>query len=157
SGFHRAFPLEEAELSVLFPLIETRLAVSVVNSACRKIVVPDDPYITVSEEPAWEALNCLAKIHPRFAHYVFRQACELPPAKKISGFHQWLKTCGGNAAPVLDVDLRSEPCHVFDLSVSSTLLGADPQNSEMPALAETIERKLKQVNSVVGIGRYDEP
>src|SRR5262249_11940961 len=110
SGFHRAFPLEQAELSVLFPLIEPRLPVSVVNSACRKIVVPDDPYITVSEEPAWEALNCLAKIHPRFAHYVFRQACELPPAKKISGFHQWLKTCGGNAAPVLDVDLRSEPC-----------------------------------------------
>jgi 4-aminobutyrate aminotransferase-like enzyme len=58
---------------------------------------------------------------------------------------------------VLDRDLRTEPCHVFDLSISSAFLGADPQSAEMPALAEAIERKLNQVNSLVGIGRYDEP
>jgi 4-aminobutyrate aminotransferase-like enzyme/Ser/Thr protein kinase RdoA (MazF antagonist) len=157
SGFHRAFPLEEAELSVLFPLIETRLAVSVVNSACRKLVVPDDPYVTVSEGPAWEALGRLAKIPSRFAYYTFRQACDLPPVKKISGLHHWLKNCGGTSGPVLDLDLRIEPCHVFDLSVSSTFLGADPRNAETPALAGAIERKLKQAGSAVGIGRYDEP
>jgi len=157
SGFHRVFPLEEVELPALFPLIEMRLAVSVVNSAFRKRMVPDDPYVTVSEAPAWEALRCLAKIHPRFAHYTFRQGCDLPSAKKISSLQHWLKDCGANAAPVLDQDLRTAPCHVFDLSVSNAFLGADPQNAEMPALAEAIERKLKQVNSVVGIGRYDEP
>jgi len=32
SGYHRAFPLTEAELKILFALITTRLAVSVVNS-----------------------------------------------------------------------------------------------------------------------------
>src|SRR5262249_28068691 len=110
SGFHQSFPLQEAELSVLFPLIETRLAVSVVNSACRKVEVPDDPYVTVSEEPAWEALRCLAKIHPRFAHFAFRQACDLPPVRKIYGLHEWLKTYGGTASPILDQDLRTEPC-----------------------------------------------
>src|SRR6516162_2438086 len=157
SGFHRAFSLEEAELSVLFPLIETRLAVSVVNSACRRLIVPDDPYVTVSEGPAWEALGRLAKIHPRFAYYAFRKACDLPPVKKISGLHHWLKNRGGTAGPVLDLDLRVEPCHVFDLSVSSPFLGADPRNAETPVLAEAIERKLKQAGSVVGIGRYDEP
>src|SRR6476646_5915480 len=157
SGFHEAFPLGEDELQVLFSLIEMRLAVSVVNSALRKIAVPDDPYVTVSEEPAWEALRCLEKIHPRFAHYTFREACGLPPVKKISGLRQWLESCGGTAGPVLDQDLRTEPCHVFDLSVSSTFLGANPQNAEAPVLAEAIERKLKEVNSVVGIGRYDEP
>jgi 4-aminobutyrate aminotransferase-like enzyme/Ser/Thr protein kinase RdoA (MazF antagonist) len=157
SGFHRAFPLEETELSVLFPLMETRLAVSVVNSAWRKDFEPYDPYVTVSEAPAWEALHRLAKIHPRFGHYAFRQACDLPPSKKISGVQEWLKAHGGNAAPVLDQDLRTEPCHVFDLSVSSAFLGADPHNAETPVLAEAIERKLKQVNCVVGIGRYDEP
>lgn len=156
SGFHETFPLEEAELSVLFPLIETRLAVSVVNSASRKIVLPDDPYVTVSEGPAWEALQHLADIHPRFAHYAFRHACGLPAVKRASGLQQWLKTCGPGAAPVLDTDLRTEPCHVFDLGVSSTFLGADPQDAETPALGEAIERKLTQVNSRVGVGRYDE-
>ena len=157
SGFHQAFPLDEDELSVLFPLIETRLAVSVVNSAWRKSVVPDDPYVTVSEEPAWDALLGLEKIHPRFAHYAFRQACDLPPVKKISALRQWLKSRGGSASPVLDQDLRTEPCHVFDLSVSSTFLGADPRNAEAPVLAEAIERKLRELNLVVGVGRYDEP
>jgi 4-aminobutyrate aminotransferase-like enzyme/Ser/Thr protein kinase RdoA (MazF antagonist) len=157
SGFHQAFPLEDAELSVLFPLIETRLAVSVVNSACRAVLVPDDPYVTVSEEPAWEMLRCLAKIHPRFAHYTFRQACELPPVKEISSLPQKLKSCGASASQVLDTDLRTQPCHVFDLSVSSTFLGADPRNAETPVLAEAIERKLKETGSAVGIGRYDEP
>ena len=157
SGFHRAFPLEDAELSVLFPLIETRLAVSVVNSACRKLVLPDDPYVTVSEAPAWDSLARLAEIHPRFAYYAFRQACDLPPVKKISGLHGWLKNCGGAAGPVLDLDLRIEPCHVFDLSVSSAFLGADPRNAETPALEQAIERKLRQAGSAVGVGRYDEP
>jgi 4-aminobutyrate aminotransferase-like enzyme len=157
SGFHQAFPLDETELSVLFPLIETRLAVSVVNSACRQVVVPDDPYVTISEEPAWEMLSCLAKTSPKFAYYTFRQACGLPPVKEIFGLHQWLKSCGATAAPVLDVDLRTEPCHVFDLSVSSTFLGADPRNAEAPVLAEAIDRKLKETGSRVGIGRYDEP
>jgi len=32
AGYHKTFPLEETELSVLYTLIGTRLAVSVVNS-----------------------------------------------------------------------------------------------------------------------------
>ena len=77
AGYHGAFPLDELEVSVLYALIGARLAVSVTNSAHRKTVKPDDPYVTVSEAPAWEALERLAKIHPRFAHYTFRAACGL--------------------------------------------------------------------------------
>ena len=33
AGYHNAFPLDETELSVLYALIGTRLAVSVTNSA----------------------------------------------------------------------------------------------------------------------------
>ena len=35
-GYHAAFPLHEAEIEALFPLICSRLAVSVVNSACQR-------------------------------------------------------------------------------------------------------------------------
>src|SRR5216684_3408588 len=49
SGYHRAFPLTETELKVLFALIGTRLAVSVVNSAQRAAVKPDDDYVRISE------------------------------------------------------------------------------------------------------------
>ena len=67
SGYHEAFPLQEHEIAALYTLIGTRLAVSVTNSAYRQTLKPGDAYVTISEAPAWEALERLAKIHPRFA------------------------------------------------------------------------------------------
>jgi 4-aminobutyrate aminotransferase-like enzyme/Ser/Thr protein kinase RdoA (MazF antagonist) len=156
-GFHQVLPLDENELSALFPLMEMRLAVSVVNSARRKALLPDDPYVTISENPAWEALGRLASIHPRFAHYSFRDACGLPPVPGNPALVEWLAAQGKTAAPVLDQDLRTAPCHVLDLSVSSTFLGADPANAETPALTAAVDQELKRINIEIGIGRYDEP
>jgi 4-aminobutyrate aminotransferase-like enzyme/Ser/Thr protein kinase RdoA (MazF antagonist) len=156
-GFHGVFSLQEIELSVLFPLICMRLAVSVVNSAQRKTLVPGDPYVIVSEAPAWEALTRLAEIHPHFAHYAFRKACDLPSVPKGQHCLQSLAACGKSAAGVVDLDLRTAPCLVFDLSVSSTFLGADPHHAEAPALTLAIERELRLAHASVGVGRYDEP
>src|SRR6266576_327330 len=64
AGYHGAFQFDEVELSVLYALIGARLAVSVTNSAHCKTLKPDDPYVTVSEAPAWEALERLAGSHP---------------------------------------------------------------------------------------------
>jgi len=156
AGYHGAFPLEELELQVMFPLIGARLAVSVTNSAHRKTVKPDDPYVTVSEEPAWTALERLAKIHPRFAHYSFRAACGLPPVPQEERVTVALRASAGTATSILDVDLRTAPVAVFDLSVGSTLLGADPRESETPALTKKVFREILAEGAAVGIGRYDE-
>jgi 4-aminobutyrate aminotransferase-like enzyme/Ser/Thr protein kinase RdoA (MazF antagonist) len=157
SGFHSAYPLEENELAVLFPLIGARLAVSVVNSAHRKTLIPDDPYITVTEAPAWDALERLDGIHPRFAHYSFRAACGLPAAPQSRGILRWLKNNAEHFAPVTDKSLRTEPCHVFDLSVGSTFLGADPAGAGADALSQSIFMEMERAGVSVGIGRYDEP
>ena len=108
-GYHAVFPLTEAEIAALYALIGTRLAVSVVNSAQRATVKPDDAYVTISEAPAWKALERLAQIHPRFAHYTFREACGLPPVPQGAAIQKWLSTHAGSAAPLLDVDLRTRP------------------------------------------------
>ncbi|MGH9444492.1 MAG: aminotransferase class III-fold pyridoxal phosphate-dependent enzyme [Terriglobia bacterium] len=156
-GFHQTFPVTEEELAILFPLIEMRLAASVVNSACRKKLLPADSYVTVSEESAWEALERLSSTHPRLAHYTFRQACGFPAVPKAARLHEWLRANQERAHSVLDSDLQRAPCHVFDLSVSSKFLGADPQNSETQRLTQLIDRELQQANAAVGVGRYDEP
>jgi 4-aminobutyrate aminotransferase-like enzyme/Ser/Thr protein kinase RdoA (MazF antagonist) len=156
-GYHHAFPLEEAELAVIFPLIAMRLAVSVVNSAHRKTLIPDDPYITISETPAWEALERLAQIHPRFAHYSFRAACGMPAVPQSENTQRWFKNNAKAAAPILDVDVRAEPCRVFDLSVGSTYFGADPQDAEPSTLSDRIFGDMKRGGVRVGVGRYDEP
>src|SRR5207253_10281347 len=57
AGYHRAFPLDDLELRVLYALIGSRLAVSVTNSVHRKTINLADPYLNVSEQPAWEELQ----------------------------------------------------------------------------------------------------
>jgi 4-aminobutyrate aminotransferase-like enzyme/Ser/Thr protein kinase RdoA (MazF antagonist) len=156
AGYHQAFPLQEPELSVLYALIGTRLAVSVTNSAHRKTLKPEDPYVTVSEAPAWEALERLARIHPRLAHYRFRAACGLPPVPKGQVIERWLRANVDSVAPILETDLRTAPSKVFDLSVGSTFLGAGPSASETEALTEKIFGEMKRAGGRAGVGRYDE-
>ncbi len=156
AGYHKAFPLKEAEISALYPLVATRLAVSVTNSAHRKSLVPDDPYVTISEAPAWEALEKLASVHPRFAHHTFRDACCLPAVPQSEKVQRWLASNMRSAASILEPDLRTAPRVVFDLSVGSTFLGADPRAAESDNLSDAIFRKMKSANASVGIGRYNE-
>jgi 4-aminobutyrate aminotransferase-like enzyme/Ser/Thr protein kinase RdoA (MazF antagonist) len=157
AGYHAAFPLDEQELSVLYALICARLAVSVTNSACRKTLKPNDAYVTVSETTAWEALERLAKINPRFAHYTFRSVCGFSPVPQGQEIERWLRANAVSAASILDRDLRTAPSLVFDLSVGSAFLGADPSTVETPALTEKIFNEMKRAGASVGVGRYDEP
>jgi 4-aminobutyrate aminotransferase-like enzyme/Ser/Thr protein kinase RdoA (MazF antagonist) len=156
-GYHSAYPLEEVELAALYPLMAMRLAVSVVNSAHRKTLLPDDPYVTISEAPAWDALERLAQVHPRFAHYSFRAACGLAAAPQTENVRSWLVSNVKTAAPILDVDVRTNPCRVFDLSVGSTYLGVDPGEAETAPLTDKIFGDMKRAAVRAGIGRYDEP
>ncbi len=157
AGFHRALPLRDEELAVLFPLITMRLAVSVVNSALRKRFKPDDPYVTISEAPAWAALERLESVHPRFAHAVFRHACGWEPLPAAARIRQWLTNHRDQLAQVLDLDLRREPLQILDLGIGSTLLGADPKHSEGAGRRRKIAEALAMAGASVGIGRHDEP
>ncbi len=157
AGYHKAFALEETELAVLYALIGTRLAVSVVNSACRKPLKPDDPYVTVSEASAWEALQRLAEIHPRLAHYTFRAACGLPAVPQSEKVKDWLQANAGSTASILEAEVRSAPSIVFDFSVGSAFLGADPSAGEPGKLTQKIFSEIRQAGAEFGVGRYDEP
>ena len=156
AGYHREFPLRDEEVGLLYPMVGARLAVSVVNSAYRKTVKPDDAYVTVSEAPAWEALERWAKVFPRFAYYTFREGCGLEAAPQGESIRKFLQAKTRETAPLLDVDLRKEPCVVLDLGVGSGFLGADPRTPETPALTEAISRKMREANVRVAVGRYDE-
>ena len=154
-GYHAACALEETEIALLHTLIGARLAVSVTNSALMKTKRPDDPYVTISEAPAWEALERWLAVHPRLAHYRFRDACGLPPVPHAARVAEWLATQGG-AALLPAIDLRTAPSLVLDLGVSSRLLGADPAAAETGALTRTIFGAMERAGAAVAVGRYDE-
>lgn len=64
SGFEEVQPLDAREASVLRELVALRLATSVALSAHQAGLEPDDPYLTVSEAPAWDLLARLIDIGP---------------------------------------------------------------------------------------------
>ena len=63
-GFEAALPLTDEERVVIVELVALRLATSVALSAHQSRLDPDDPYLTVSEAPAWELLERLSAIDP---------------------------------------------------------------------------------------------
>ena len=156
SAYHRAFPLTENEIAVFFPLMAARLAVSVVNSAHRASLHPKDAYVRVSEGPAWRALERLEKIHPRFAHYAFRAACGWPAVPHGEKVQKWLAANGQRAAAVTPHEVRKGDCFVLDLSVGSTLLGADPANAAEPIATAKLQTLVREANKSVAIGRYNQ-
>jgi 4-aminobutyrate aminotransferase-like enzyme/Ser/Thr protein kinase RdoA (MazF antagonist)/murein DD-endopeptidase MepM/ murein hydrolase activator NlpD len=156
-AYHKTFPLNEEEIAAFFPLLCARLAVSVVNSAHRKSLVPDDPYVTITEAPAWDALERLAKINPRFAHYTFRTACGLPPVSNSQKIQEWLTQNSSTAASLIPANLREGNCLVLDLSVGSTFLGSDPSRFAEPTATPIIQSAMRAAGMPVAIGRYNEP
>jgi hypothetical protein len=92
----------DVEIEALFPLILLRLAVSVVNSAHRKALYPNDSYVTVSEHAAWEALRTLEKIHPRLARYTLRLPEQWTPPKAVAAIME-----GFDSAVILDMSVGS--------------------------------------------------
>ena len=61
AGFEEIVPLEWRERELLPELVALRLATSVALSAHQAGLAPDDPYLTVSEAPAWALLERLAR------------------------------------------------------------------------------------------------
>ena len=76
-GYHEVYPLTDAEVDVLFYSICARLASSVIISAYQQYLRPGEPYLSISEQPAWEILESLVAINPEKARLEFRQACGL--------------------------------------------------------------------------------
>jgi 4-aminobutyrate aminotransferase-like enzyme/Ser/Thr protein kinase RdoA (MazF antagonist) len=156
AGYHEVFPLQEEEIAALYNLIGMRLAVSVTNSGHRKTIKAEDAYVTISEAPAWEALERLAKINGRFAHYTFRQACGLSAVPQKESVQRWLEKNERDAASLFDVDLRIAPSIVLDLSVGSEFLGADPRESETSVLSRKISALMEEAKVSIAVGRYNE-
>lgn len=75
AAFHAEYPLEEAEVDLLFDLIMARLVISVSISATRKAQVEDNPYLAISEAPAWTLLRRMAAMNRRLATAILRRAC----------------------------------------------------------------------------------
>ena len=74
AGYHRAMPLQAAEVEALFDLVAARLCISVTISATRQST-STDPYLFVSEAQAWTLLQWLADTGPDTFTARMHRAC----------------------------------------------------------------------------------
>ncbi|KQU66769.1 hypothetical protein ASC75_09120 [Aminobacter sp. DSM 101952] len=102
AGFHAEFPLREEEVDLLFDLIVARLVISVSLSAVRKAQVGDNPYLAISEAPAWRLLRRLDAMNRRFATAILRHACGFDAAPGAKAVTAWIEVNRKSFAPVLD-------------------------------------------------------
>ncbi|QND57026.1 aminotransferase class III-fold pyridoxal phosphate-dependent enzyme [Mesorhizobium huakuii] len=102
AGFHAEYPLREEELDLIFDLIAMRLVTSVTLSAARRDRTADNPYLSISEAPAWRLLRRLDRMNRRFATAILRHACgfeAVPDARAVTG---WIAANRARFAPILD-------------------------------------------------------
>ena len=78
-AYHRVRPLTLDEITVLFPLMCTRLAVSVLISARRRKIDPARDSWFVSEKRAWHNLKLFSRIEPARAAILLASQTNLTP------------------------------------------------------------------------------
>ncbi len=152
ASFHRAFPLNESEIGVLFPLVVARLCLSVCISWYQQKQEPDNQHLSVSESRAWELLNRLREIQPRYAHYLFRDTCGLPPCPTTETVAQWLR--GHSFAPILGFELNTTNSATLDFGMNSRLLARVRELADPSAYSEPLRHALG--DGITGIGHYNE-
>ncbi len=155
SNHHAEFPLLEAEIEALFDLATLRLCLSVANTARHRLDEPDNEYLSISEIPAWEALDRIAALPGRIASYRMRAACGLEPCGPAATLRAWLEGHADSFAPVVEPAL--DGALVLDLSVGGTDMGnGAPGSFTATDTEKRVFGLMKQAGTTVGIGRYDE-
>ncbi|MBB6484768.1 aminotransferase class III-fold pyridoxal phosphate-dependent enzyme [Rhizobium lusitanum] len=90
AGFHEKYPLQSEEIDILFDLIAMRLVTSVTFSASRHDQTDDNPYLAISEAPAWRLLEKMDAMNPRFATAVLRKACGFDAVDGAGAVRRWI-------------------------------------------------------------------
>lgn len=154
SAFNAEFALTEQELGLVFPLVMTRLAVSVVNASLAALDDPDDAYAQLSQSDAQQLLLRLASVPPRVAEVRLRIACGLEPVMSWPALKTWI-TRQAPFAEVFPDRARPERLVKLDLSYESDLGGADISRFDLQACGRAVESRTRHFADL-GVGCYGE-
>jgi 4-aminobutyrate aminotransferase-like enzyme/Ser/Thr protein kinase RdoA (MazF antagonist) len=164
-GYNSVSELSDPEIDALFILIRARLAMSLCMSARKKMLEPDNSYLTVSEVPVRRLIHELDSINPEIAAAGLRCAVGREPFPAAAPLRRWLFDHREDFDAVITPDPRLRDPVVFDFSAGSTEWDADAlmnpgvAGREIEARIHNAQRGLQdesQAENVLGIGRYNE-
>ncbi|MGF6173840.1 aminotransferase class III-fold pyridoxal phosphate-dependent enzyme [Ensifer sp. 4252] len=138
-GYHAEYPLLEEEVDLLFDLIAMRLVTSVTISASRRAHTADNPYLAISEKPAWTLLRKLDRMNRRFATAILRKACGFEAVPGTRGVTAWIAENRKALAPLLERPAATYPAALVpygDPKHPMTVKSAGEQPDEAQAIWE---------------------
>ena len=149
-AYHDIFPLTDDEIECLYVLVAARLMISLVVSTMNAEAYPDNAYLLVSQQPAWKLLKKWQQIHPRFATYAFRSACQILPVPQSANWNDFLEQIQVSHSLI---PLQLAP---LDLSVASPLLGNWQQYKSIDQFSKRLDRHCEDIGVDCGYGGYGE-
>lgn len=152
AAYHAITPLSAAEIDLIWPLLKMRLAVSLVNSTQMAVENPDDPYVVISQAPAWRFLES-HRINEALIQTQLRAACGLPIVADAERVMYWLGVERGKFAPLIGQDLSDIP--MGSCAVENSTVPADPFH--ITAMEAATIGAEYGVDGPVWIGYYKEP
>ncbi|MCK5943973.1 MAG: aminotransferase class III-fold pyridoxal phosphate-dependent enzyme, partial [Planctomycetes bacterium] len=156
-GFHAELPLSDDELRMVVPLVELRLAVSVVNAAVQARERPHDPYVTTSQEGARRVLRQLHGRDHCTAYERLRAACGMAPSPAPGRIREHLRRARATLPPTLMTPTPIDRATVLDLSFDALTGGDDPTAFDADQAARRIADAMRDGGSELALGRYAEP
>ncbi|MCE8514046.1 aminotransferase class III-fold pyridoxal phosphate-dependent enzyme [Ruegeria pomeroyi] len=149
-GYHAANRLSAEEVDLIWPLLRMRLAVSVVNSTLMAAENPDDPYVTISQAPAWRFLEN-ASVNGGLMAARLRVACGLPVTDGAERVQAYLDAHRGRFAQMFGTDLSAVP--MGSLSVENSTWPQNPLHMPLDEAARVGE----EFGTGLWLGYYNEP
>ncbi|MBL4871040.1 MAG: aminotransferase class III-fold pyridoxal phosphate-dependent enzyme [Robiginitomaculum sp.] len=152
SGYHAENPLTASEIDMIWPLLRMRLAVSVVNSTLMSKDNPADPYILISQKPAWGFLedeNMQLPFLKDLINARLRVVCGLPLTDTAKSTLDWIDQQRGHFSPILGQDMTNAPMINASVETSIPLNPNAIQKYEATLFGSTSESP--------SLGYYGEP
>ena len=146
-GYHKAAPLTENELEVLFDLITVRVATSIAMAAIQSASQPDNDYLNISQAHFNKLITVLAATSPELSHFRFRTACGYEAVPTSRAVRQYLMSGRATTGDVVFPPLNETPKVWFDWSINNT--GA-------PQTSEEIDTAMREAGALLAIGHYCE-
>ncbi|MGE0008046.1 MAG: aminotransferase class III-fold pyridoxal phosphate-dependent enzyme [Parvibaculaceae bacterium] len=155
-AYHRELPLLEEEVDLLFDLIAMRLVTSVTISAARRPRVDDNPYLNISEKPAWDMLRRLRRIDPHIACAILRSACGFEAAPGAAKAVEWLERNHASLGPVLGRPLSNHRILIVPFGDASHPLAKAAAAMDVKACETEWQALRKANNAELGVGPWGE-
>lgn len=152
TAYHRANPLEEDEVDILYDLIRCRLAQSACMAAQQYAREPDNDYLLISQKGVTGLLNRMEAFNSTIIQYRFRDACGMEPCPGSRKLVNWLTANAHAIGPVLDMPMTAENLHVVDLNGLS--LDQDGKLREAGIVTDAIFSAMTEAGAEIGVGKY---